>query len=67
MDAAFNRLTLIQRENVNKQMFDFAYKCVVMSKENPDILKAIIANETKDCPHLAADLTRYCRLVNSVK
>ena len=66
MEEAFDRLTQIQKENVNKQMFSAAYACVVRSRGDEEALKTIIRIETEDCPHLTADLTRYCRLVKSV-
>lgn len=67
MDAAFDRLTEIQKDNVNKQMFVVAYGCIARSKGNPVILERMIDEETASCPHLKADLTRYCKLVDSVK
>lgn len=67
MEAAFDRLTLIQKENINKHMFSVAYNCVVKSKGNCDILSYLIHQETANCPHLASDLARYCKLANSVK
>ena len=66
MDAAFDRLTEVQKRNVNKQMFVVAYGCVVRSKGDPDALARIVQSETADCQHLEPDLIRYCRLVQSV-
>lgn len=64
MDAAFDRLTKIQQNNVNKQMFVFAYECVAKSRN--EALERIIDQETVAQPHLRADLVRYCRLVQRV-
>lgn len=66
MDDAFERLSQIQKSNINKQMFGFAYKCVATSGYNSPIHE-IVLQATKDCPHLAPDLMRYCRLVSSIK
>lgn len=67
MEAAFDRLTRIQKENVNQQMFAVAYGCVARSRGDPEALEQAIDEETSNCPHLRADLVRYCRLVDSVK
>ena len=67
MDQAFDRLTMIQKNNVNKQMFVVAYNCVIQSRGDPAILQELVSHQTADCPHLAPDLIRYCRLVESVK
>ncbi len=67
MEAAFERLTEIQKENINQQMFVFAYNCLTKSKGDPSVLEFIIDSETANCPHLRADLVRYCKLVNRVK
>ncbi len=67
MDAAFDRLTDVQKNNVNKQMFVVAYGCIARSKGKPDVLELLIQQETSSCPHLRADLRRYCKLVDSVK
>jgi hypothetical protein len=67
MDAAFDRLTPIQKDNVNKQMFVFAYECIAKSKGNPEVLQQIVDEETTNYPHLKQDLIRYCRLVESVR
>lgn len=66
MDAAFDRLTDIQKENINHDMFIFAYNCIAKSKGNIDTLKHIIDEETLSCPHLRNDLARYCKLVGNV-
>lgn len=67
MDAAFDRLTHIQKENINKQMFVVAYNCIAKSKGDPELLSRIVDEETADCPHLKQDFIRYCKLVNSVR
>lgn len=67
MDAAFDRLTWIQKNNINKHMFVVAYDCIAKSKGDIECLKRIIDEETASCPHLKHDLIRYCKLVNSVK
>ncbi len=67
MDAAFDRLTQIQKDNVNKQMFVVAYSCIARSKGDPEQLNHVIDEEVKDYPHLKQDLIRYCRLVNSIR
>jgi len=67
MDAAFDRLTDIQKENVNQEMFVIAYSCIARAKGDPQALERLIEEETSSCPHLRADLRRYCRLVDSVK
>ena len=67
MDAAFDRLTQVQKDNINKYMFEFAYNCVIRSSGKTEYLKQIIHEETRDSPHLEKDLLRYCKLVNSVK
>jgi hypothetical protein len=67
MDAAFDRLTPLQKDNINKQMFVFAYECIAKSKGNPDILQHVINEETVDHPSLRQDLIRYCKLVESVR
>lgn len=66
MEAAFDRLTIIQKDNINHDMFITAYNCIAKSKGDPGILENIIRDETTSCPHLKADLTRYCKLVNIV-
>jgi hypothetical protein len=67
MDAAFDRLTQVQKDNINKYMFEFAYNCVIRSSGKTEYLKQIIREETRNSPHLEKDLLRYCKLVNSVK
>ena len=69
MEAAFDRLTQVQKDNINKHMFEFAYKCVIKSDSSGNIeyLKQIVREETSSSPHLEKDLLRYCKLVNSVK
>ena len=67
MEAAFERLTWIQKININRQMFVVAYDCVARSKGDPEALQRIIEEETASCPHLKFDLARYCKLVNSVR
>lgn len=67
MDEAFDRLTPIQKDNVNKQMFAFAYECIAKSNGNSEVLQQIIDEETANFPHLKQDLVRYCKLVESVK
>ena len=67
MDAAFDRLTPIQKDNINKQMFVFAYECIAKSKGNSLRLQQIINKETVDHPHLRQDLIRYCKLVKNVR
>lgn len=67
MDAAFDRLTQIQKENINKQMFVVAYNCIAKSKGDPELLERIVCKEATEYPHLLQDLKRYCKLVNSVK
>ena len=67
MDEAFDRLTIVQKDNINKQMFQIAYACVVKSKGDEEELRVIIQKETERDPHIASDLERYCRLVLSVK
>ncbi len=67
MDAAFDRLTDVQKENVNRQMFVVAYGCIARAKGDPEVLERLIEEETSSCPHLRADLRRYCKLVDSVK
>ena len=66
MEAAFERLTEVQRRNVNKRMFVVAYDCVVRSKGDPEALLQAVRRETADCRHLEPDLLRYCRLVQRV-
>ena len=66
MDAAFDRLTQVQKDNINKHMFEFAYKCVIKSEGDIEYLKQIVREETSSSPHLEKDLLRYCNLVNSV-
>ncbi len=65
--AAFNRLTEIQKSNINKNFFRIAYNCVAESKGDSSKLNELILTQTKDCPHLTSDLIRYCRLVELVK
>lgn len=67
MDAAFDRLTQVQKDNINKYMFEFAYRCVIKSEGNIEYLKQIVCEETRSSPHLEKDLLRYCKLVDSVK
>lgn len=67
MDAAFDRLTPIQKDNVNKQMFVFAYECIAKSKGNQEVLQQTVDKETANYPHLKQDLIRYCKLVESVR
>lgn len=67
MEEAFDRLTIVQKDNINKQMFQYAYACVVKSRGNQEELRAIIQKETEKTPQLASDLERYCKLVCSVK
>lgn len=67
MEAAFDRLTWIQKNNINKRMFVFAYNCIIKSKGDAEYLERIIDEETASYPHLKPDLIRYCKLVNSVK
>lgn len=67
MDATFDRLTFIQKDNINKQMFVFAYECIVKSKGNSLRLQQIINKETVDNLHLRQDLIRYCKLVKNFK
>lgn len=67
MDAAFDRLTPIQKENINKQMFVVAFNCISKSKEDTVLLERIVEKETENCPHLKQDLIRYCYLVYSVR
>jgi hypothetical protein len=67
MEAAFDRLTSVQKDNINKYMFEVAYKCVVKSEGNTDYLKQIVRNETRSSPHLEKDLFRYCKLVSTVE
>ena len=67
MDAAFDRLTPIQQDNINKQMFVFAYECIAKSKGNSLRLQQIINKETVDHPYLRQDLIRYCKLVENVR
>ena len=66
MEAAFDRLTTVQKKNINKHMFAVAYNCVVKSKGNPEALLSIVREETSNCRHLEPDLVRYCRLVQRV-
>lgn len=61
MDNAFGRLTGIQKLNINKNAFEIAYKCVASGNTEQSI-----RNVTRDCPHLEADLRRYCKLVERV-
>lgn len=67
MEEAFDRLSTIQKENINKNMFIIAYECVVRSNGNDKMLQAIIDKKTEECPHLKSDLLRYCRLVDKIK
>ncbi len=67
MDEAFDRLTIVQKDNINKQMFQIAYACVVKSRGDQEELRAIIRKETEKDPQIASDLERYCKLVLSVK
>jgi hypothetical protein len=67
MDEAFDRLTWVQKNHINKQMFAVAYNCVARSKGNAVLLERAINEETAVCKHLKNDLVRYCKLVNSVK
>lgn len=66
MEAAFERLATVQQKNVNKHMFVVAYNCIVKSKGNTELLMSIVREETASCPHLEADLMRYCRMVQRV-
>ena len=66
MEAAFERLTEVQRANVNKHMFRVAYNCVVRSRGDHEALLRIVHSETESCRHLEQDLLRYCRLVQRV-
>jgi len=76
MEEAFNRLTKVQQNNINKYMFEIAYKCVAKSgsqlwaphpKQGQDILVQIVKETASDYPHLEKDLLRYCKLADSVK
>lgn len=67
MNSAFERLTEIQRDNINKPMFIIAYNCILQSRGDSDLLTKLIIEKTKECPHLTSDLIRYCRLVEKVK
>ena len=67
MDEAFDRLTDVQKENINHDMFILAFNCIAKSKYDPVLLERIIAEETTDCPHMLPDLRRYCKLVESVR
>lgn len=67
MDDAKDRLTFIQKSNINQPLFKLAYKCVTLSGGNPDRLLVIVKKETNEDPKLAPDLLRYCRLVDSIK
>ena len=66
MDAAFGRLTDIQQKCVNREMFNTAYGCVARSRGDPNALNKMVQEITRDCPHLEADLARYCKLVQGV-
>ena len=69
MEAAFDRLTQVQKDNINRHMFEVAYKCVVRSEGNTEYLKQIVRKETSSSnfSHLEKDLLRYCKLVLSVR
>jgi hypothetical protein len=66
MEAAFERLTTVQQRNVNKHMFVAAYNCIVKSRGDTGLLASIVREETANCPHLEADLMRYCKMVQRV-
>ncbi len=66
MGAAFGRLTDIQQKCVNREMFNTAYSCVARSRGDPDALAEMVQETTRNCPHLEADLVRYCKLVQGV-
>ncbi len=67
MDEAFDRLTDVQKENINHDMFIIAFNCIARSKYDHSLLERIIVEETIDCPHMLPDLKRYCKLVESVR
>lgn len=67
MDEAFDRLTDVQKENINHDMFIIAFNCIARSKYDHSLLERIIAEETIECPHMLPDLKRYCKLVESVR
>jgi hypothetical protein len=67
MEEAFGRLTKVQQHNINKYMFEIAYKCVAKSGSQPDILVQIVKETTLNHPNLEKDLLRYCKLADSVK
>lgn len=67
MEEAFNRLTKVQQNNINKYMFEIAYKCVAKSGSQQEILVQIVKETVENYPHLEKDLLRYCKLADSVK
>ena len=67
MDVAFDRLTDVLKDNINKQMFEIAFDCVKESNGDFELLKRIVNEKTKKHPDLKNDLMRYCRLADRVK
>lgn len=65
MDEAYRRLPKIQQQNINKEMFVFAYDCIVQSKGDDSELQRLILRKTESSPHIRSDVIRYCRLVKS--
>ncbi len=63
MEEAFERLTAIQQRSINKRMFEVACQIVLDLKINK---KEAVRQHTVSCPHLAADLFRYCKLAELV-
>ena len=63
-DKAYDRLTAVQKHCINRDAFNTAYS-LITTYEGHSLIDAIIS-KTKSCPHLTADLIRYCRLAQSV-
>ena len=67
MEDAFGRLTAIQQRSINKRMFEVACQIVLeCGDSNTSAFKEVVRQHTVSCPHLAADLFRYCKLAESV-
>ncbi len=65
MEDAFDRLTNIQKQNINKATFYVAYDIVSTHNQLINLKFAIFA-EAERIQCTPADLLRYCRLVRSV-
>lgn len=74
MNSAFDRLSPIQKANINRDMFDRAYRLVAERGDDcslDDMLDALrkdfAEDEIQKHPGLLYDMRRYCRLIKSIR